>query len=172
MNDDIIAARNVYAQNEDGSYTLTITRTKSGDQYKVLIDAEDIDAAKQRCWRIATGNGCKYVASGDFRSGQQWLFLHHLLVGRPEAPLVVYYLNNDTLDCRRANLRVGTRSEAVANSRTAKLSLKTGYVTKSNNGKRFCAYVYDDTGKPHYHGTFDTREQAKAAHIAAGRKAA
>ncbi|CEF49060.1 unnamed protein product [uncultured bacterium] len=78
----------------------------------------------------------------------------------------VIFLNFDRLDCRRANLKVVTTSEARRHHRVRRDS-KTGVkgVHYNPDGDTWTAVTYRN-GSAYVIGTFYTEEEAKAAYDA------
>jgi hypothetical protein len=84
-----------------------------------LIDAADLPLVRQHFWRAAWAVkvGSYYAVTkiklshGRYRS----IKMHRLLMGEPPG-MEVDHRNRDTLDNRRANLRVCTRAQNKANS--------------------------------------------------------
>ena len=137
-----------------------------------VVDAEDYEALAAFKWS-ATVSGGKVYAHRRRRRHEQWptcqIAMHRAILGLRDAnrELYVDHLNGDTLDNRRANLRLCKPGE---NSRNiSKVRAETGMrgVTKTRGGKwrvriRFNYRLIDV-------GTFETERDASVAYCFASR---
>lgn len=84
---------------------------------EAIIDAADLPdlLACGRPWYSLSDAG--YVARWERRDGHTTAILLHRHLMSPAADEVVDHLNRDTLDNRRANLRVCTQRENIRNTR-------------------------------------------------------
>ncbi len=64
---------------------------------RALIDIEDVEEAKKYKW---------YLTRGYVRNHKSRLFLHHLILYKPDSGYVVDHINRNRLDCRKNNLRI------------------------------------------------------------------
>lgn len=97
----------------DGSIEIEV---KNG--MKFIIDEEDLGLVSKYIWH-ANGSGDRYYVNGSpivKSPGYRRVSLHRLLTKAPEK-VIVDHINGDTLDNRRANLRVCDFSQNIANSR-------------------------------------------------------
>jgi hypothetical protein len=78
-----------------------------------LIDTEDIPLVEGYKWHITTDG---YVKTASKRNDTH--FMHHLIIGKPENGYETDHINADTLDNRKSNLRVVTRSQNEHNTRS------------------------------------------------------
>lgn len=80
-----------------------------------LVDDADVSAVIAHRWRAQRVGRLWYAVRNAHRD--QWL-MHRLLLGLLRAPhtVTVDHVSGDGLDNRRANLRVATKAEQVANS--------------------------------------------------------
>ncbi len=75
----------------------------------VLVDHDDYEKYNKDSWSFnITG------ASGYARRGRDKKYLHRLIFGEPLGK-EIDHINRDTLDCRKANLRISTRSQNTHN---------------------------------------------------------
>jgi hypothetical protein len=90
-------------------------------------------------------------------------YLHREIMNPPHGCEVIF-LNGDTLDCRKSNLKVVPRGESRRHNRVRKDS-RTGV-----KGLRFDSFTgrwyaaFSRRGKSYYVGSFPTQEQARAAY--------
>lgn len=97
---------------------------------RTKIDIEDIELVSQFKW----GLGCEnYVRAKDKVSGKS-ISLHRLLLQPPDNA-DVDHINHDTLDNRRCNLRVCTRSQNNVNAKKRKTNT-SGFVGVSWNKQK------------------------------------
>lgn len=81
-----------------------------------LIDQADLPLVACRRWRALQGmKGPVYAASGHSNSVQPLVLMHRLIARTPDG-MVTDHINGDSLDNRRANLRIATSSQNRANS--------------------------------------------------------
>lgn len=125
------------------------------------IDAADVHLVEGRNWYALA------VAGGGFYAAREhdgkMLAMHRHITAAPKGK-DVDHANRDTLDNRRANLRVCTRSQNRANS--AARPSKTGVKGVWERGGRYMASV-QKAGRTRHLGPFDTVEAASAAYLAA-----
>lgn len=86
------------------------------------------------------------------RQNHETMRLHRLIMNCPEG-LVVDHLNGDTLDCRKANLRICTQAENAKNYHGAK-----GYCFDKSKGKWLVRY------RSKFYGRYDTEQEAQRAY--------
>ena len=158
---------NKYTHNDDGTTTIFIESKKHGDM-EVLIDTEDWEKVSQHHWffqsngkgvlyvgaRIPHPDGGYYIAPSDGgrRARRKTILLHRVIMNPPPG-YVVDHKNHNTLDNRKANLRVCTPLENARNVRQHKNSA--------------CKYkgVYK-SGKYSWAAQIRATEDAKTIHIA------
>lgn len=91
--------RNAYWCEERRSHVLPLSRG-----LEALIDADDIGLVTDRCWSATNMRGAFYAVcpnNNRTKSGSQ--YLHRFILGLGKAGWV-RFRNENTLDCRRANL--------------------------------------------------------------------
>jgi hypothetical protein len=138
--------------------------------YVAIIDDEDFDRLSQWKWTaVVTGQRIKRVYAyrralvpGD-TPRRQALYLHRAILNAPDGS-DVDHINGDTLDNSRANLRLATRSQNLANSRRARGVTGFRGVTID---KRDGAFVMRCSGASK---RFATAEGAARAYDAAARQ--
>jgi len=132
--------------------------------FVAIVDDEDFEVLSQRKWTaLITGQHIKRVyayrrqmCDNGVRKWQKMILLHRAIMLPPDRT-DVDHINGDTLDNRRSNLRLATRSQNLANNRRALGA--TGYrgVTTDKRAKS-ARYICQCGGKNM--GYFDTPEDA------------
>lgn len=133
-----------------------LTRGKS-----TLVDDEDAVAVSvlRLHWRPSRTTESGYAALNDGREG-----LHRWLM-RPPPGMVVDHIDGDGLNNRRANLRVCTQGQNVANNprpRTSKAPYRGVQLTPSGRYR----VLAGAGGRWRHLGMFDTAEEAAKAYDA------
>ena len=132
----------------------------------VLLDDEDFERFSpfHWCYRPERGGAQGYAirhvrADGKYRTE----YLHRAIMRPPEGHEVIF-LNHDSLDCRRENLKVVTRENARRHHRVRSDS-KSGIkgVRYNPENDSWSAYVYRHRHCYHV-GTYGTKDQAVAAY--------
>lgn len=131
-----------------------------------LVDPDDYDRCKAWSWqRSENGYAFRTVSYGRKRTEK--LLLHRFIMG-DTCDKEVDHINGDKLDNRKANLRLVTRSQNIAN-RPKRNNSTTPYkgVRLANGGPRWRAYISaKEIGQKHL-GCFETAEEAAQAYDAA-----
>lgn len=141
-----------------------------GGKY-TLVDA--VDAAfvsGVRWYAIRVADGCYYAGRSISDGGRKRkVYLHRVLMAdQLGGDLQVDHINRDTLDNRRSNLRICTRTQNAQNSK-ARSDKSIPYKGVGRNKKRFSATIKVNKRRIHI-GTFDTPEAARDAYNAAAAK--
>lgn len=124
---------------------------------KAIIDLEDIEKIKPYCFYLDNKG---YARA---RKGKDKIFLHHLIIGKPEKGLVVDHINRNCLDNRKSNLRITTYQTNILNAKINKNN-KTGVknVHFDKNTGKYRARIKRD-GKMIHIGLYKDLEEAKKA---------
>lgn len=142
--------------------------------YVALVDDEDYEALSKHRWYAGPTprSTAIYAKRHEMRLGKNRSILMHReimgLVGGP--PPIVDHINRNSLDNRRANLRLATPSQSKSNTKMDHRN-KSGFrgVYKMPNGT-FCAKRTINLKSIHL-GTFATAELASAAYEKSARAA-
>lgn len=123
-----------------------------------IVDAEDEALVGGFKWyAVPASDGSTFYAARNHPETTRQLRLHNVLMC-PPAGLFVDHINRDGLDNRRANMRLASRRENMANRRFP--LGKSGYRGVHRYGRRWCASV-SEQGQSVVVGVFD--DPAKAA---------
>jgi hypothetical protein len=87
-------------RSEDGSFYILLP---SGQ--KLVFDEEFVPLAESRFWR-ASGPDTKYAAYNLREAGKQHSVFFHRVVAEAPKGTWVNFIDGDTLNCRRSNLRL------------------------------------------------------------------
>lgn len=132
--------------------------------HPALVDEDDYKLASGYGWCI---NGVGYVvAHVDGRV----VYLSHFLLDVPD-DMVVVHLNGDKFDFRRANLRIGTRSEAMQRQkkRSGTTSKYKGVQLHKKSGRWRSTLWRRDWGRNQHLGYFESEAEAAKAYDEAAR---
>lgn len=143
---------------------LAIIPLRNGE---VLLDAVNADAILAIYYiRIARNETATYVEAAH-RKTRRGLRLSRVIM-QPPRGMVVDHINGDTLDNRRANLRVVT-SQANSRNRAKQSQCSSRYKGVCFVAGRWSAYIYSDY-KQYRLGRFTSETEAAAAYDAAARE--
>lgn len=127
-----------------------------------IVDDDDFARVSAYRWRAQKGKrGCLYAVSARAK-------LMHRLIMDPKVGSFVDHINGDGLDNRRANLRVCTHAQNMANQRKREGTMsrfKGVYITGSG---KYGASI-ESAGKTVHLGTFAEEERAARQYDRAAR---
>lgn len=130
-----------------GSDTLAVPLTNGRE---TLIDAEDYPLVKPLNWlamKQSKGPSFYAFARTSARDGHRTILLHRLVTNAPKG-LHVDHINHDTLDNRKANLRIATQSQnnqnRIAAQRNNALGILNVIVRRYGSGWRYRATITVD----------------------------
>lgn len=99
-----------------------------------LIDDIDFDLVSAHKWCVSSVNYA--VKAIRLEDGKQHTLLMHRFIMNPPPDMQIDHINGNTLDNRRKNLRICTRSENQRNRHTHRAGRIKGDLTAVVNGKR------------------------------------
>jgi hypothetical protein len=132
---------------------------------EVLLDRSDLERVSELKWSL-TWNAkhgftpIPYVQATDYRGGKGKKVYLHRLVMDAKPGQVIDHIDGNTLDNRRRNLRVATRSQNAQNRRAVG---RSGYLGVEVHEGGFVART-QHKGVRHYIGLFKTAEDAARAY--------
>ncbi len=132
-----------------------------------MVDDEDFAFLNQWKWKVATTGCKKYAAKSNSFGGKDWCtYIHRVLLFATQG-VEVDHINGDSLDNRKRNLRLCTRSQNVANTTKMRGPRSSKYrgVSWNKKGKMFLAQLYVG-GKHVFRGLFEDEIDAAMAYNA------
>ena len=155
--------KNAYRISEDGTYA--IVELTQGQV--TLVDIEDLPIIAEYQWNASWNPDRKsYYATANIRlpSGKKTSIRLNRLVMNAQHPFVVDHINTVTLDNRKSNLRICTKSENGMN-RGKQSNNTTGHkgICFSKSKNRYVVHIKKD-GKSKYIGGYENYEDAVIAH--------
>ena len=155
--------KNAYLISEDGTYA--IVELTQGQV--TLVDIEDLPIIAEYQWNASWNPDRKsYYATANIRlpSGKKTSIRLNRLVMNAQHPFVVDHINTVTLDNRKSNLRICTKSENGMN-RGKQSNNTTGHkgICFSKSKNRYVVHIKKD-GKSKYIGGYENYEDAVIAH--------
>ena len=153
--------KNKYTISEDGTYA--IVELTQGQV--TLVDIEDLPIIAEYQWSASWNPDRKsYYATANIRlpSGKKTSIRLNRLVMNAKHPFVVDHINTITLDNRKSNLRICTKSENGMN-RGKQSNNTTGHKGVCFSRNRYVVHVKKD-GKSKYIGSYENYEDAVTAH--------
>lgn len=119
-----------------------------------------------RPWSVQKTSWNNYViwqeryTGEDGKSHSRPVYLHRWLMGISETETLVDHINFDTMDNRKSNLRIATRTENAQSRKGANKNSASGVRNVCKDGNRWLVQIQID-GKNERLGHFDDIEDAK-----------
>lgn len=136
--------------------------------YYAIVDAEDHDLLSQHKWStLRSGSGPLYAARKITQDGKRKAVLMHRVIARAPQGAKVDHINGNSLDNRKANLRIATDQQnqrGYKTPRKGKTSKFRGVHLRKKSG-RWIAQISVDKKVIHI-GCFETEEEAALAYNA------
>lgn len=154
----------------DNHYILNITSDKYGE-FEVLISKEDYNKCSNEIWNVNISGNKKNLKSYYYVKSSKLILLHRYITDAPKG-MLVDHINGNTLDNRRENLRICTKSENNWNRffESRNKSNKIGvYWNDKLPTPKWMAYISINKKRIHL-GYFDNYEDAVRARIKAEEK--
>lgn len=128
-----------------------------------IVDSADYGSLSKFTWYAHKVGSLVYVYTSP-RKSRKHVHLHRMLMNPPDG-MEVDHINHDTLDNRRSNLRICTRSQNNMNHRKRSDNV-SGYkgVSYKTSHKKWRAAICVG-GKSHHIGYYSTPEEAHAARL-------
>lgn len=141
-----------------------------GKDHVALIDADDYDLVSQRNWFVMKRGYAHYARANYKKPNGKWssgLLMHRLILGAPKG-IHVDHINGNGLDNRRANIRLASMSQNLAN-RGATRKNTSGFkgVYWQKNRHKWMASIRCRGHQIHLGYYLDPEEAAKAYDVAA-----
>lgn len=137
-------------------------------KFAIVDDADHAEISKYK-WHFSSMGYAErsvYISKGKYRREA----MHRVIAGA-KAGEIVDHVNMDRLDNRRANLRVGTKSQNGANRRTnSNKAVKFKGVYTHQKCKDYYEARIIVNGKSIYLGSFNTPEEAARVYNAAAKE--
>jgi hypothetical protein len=138
-----------------------------------IVDAADYESLMQWKWYASLSRGTFYVKREQKRSSgkRMSIWMHRQILGLQYGEKMdVDHINGNSLDNRRANLRVVTHAENMRNRRLQKNSASgIKGVSWNKASKKWKAQIYIG-GKQIHLGLFMSTHEATAAYVNAAKK--
>lgn len=153
--------RTIYDPNEiriKETYAEVDTYDKEGNVQKTfIIDIDDVPVVAKYKWgtKFYKKDNLWYVAYKD-NSNNKAIYLHKLLMGLP--PETVDHINGDTMDNRKCNLRIATKSIQSINQKKISDTFSGIKGVKKNRNGYVATLGWE--GKEYYSKIFSQKEEA------------
>ena len=153
-------------------YGYSFRRIRLTEGKFTIVEPQDFYHLNNFDWFTKKGRKCFYAVRFNNQSnkGPTMLSMHRQIMN-PPAGLLVDHRNTDSLDNRRANLRLATNSQNQCNKRKTSSHTSSRYIGVSFNKhrKKWLAYITYG-GKTIWLGAFDNEIDAAKAYDAAAKK--
>lgn len=130
--------------------TIKLTRGKVA-----LVSNRDFERVSKYSWIANRTWQGKWYA---YMSGNPWISMHAFILGKPSFGKIILHLNDDGLDNRRENLKIGTNSD----NQHLRWKDAKGYYWETARGKWYASITVDY--KKIFLGRFTREEDAMMAY--------
>ena len=138
--------------------------------YVAIVDDEDYDYLMQWKWSTTMCRDKPYARRNEWISPKKLRTLHmHRFITQAPAGMCVDHINGDSLDNRRANLRICTNQQNVQSQRPRVRSSRFKGVAWAKKKGRWVAAITKDR-KCHFLGHYINEEEAARAYDNAARR--
>lgn len=156
--------RKPYRDDLLGCYRVPLTQGRTA-----FIDRRDVLRVSRRvwCWIDPANGHLGFAYSQGPRPERHMTLLAHFVLGIPRSRRVrVVHLNDDPLDCRRANLRIcKVIHTAQHRHKRPQCSSEFKGVSWDRRTSKWRAHIYD-SGRTTYLGSHESEQSAAAAYDA------
>lgn len=138
-----------------------------------IVDPEDFELLNKDKWYVQRTKQMFYAlrrAKGRERTNGQTVWMHRSILPPPEG-MCTDHINNNSLDNRKANLRIATPAQNARNRRKMALKTSSKYkgVSYHAGQRKWCAAIRVN-GQYKYFGLFQNEIDAAKAYDFAARK--
>jgi hypothetical protein len=157
--------KNEYIVN--GSVACVLVKRNSGLIDRIIVDSDDLERISEfpNTWNITQGYAYGHLPRNRNKRG--YVSMHRLVMDAPKGS-VIDHINHNTLDNRKANLRICSTSENAQNRLGAQRNSKSGIRGVTWDEKnRVWIVTYKKEGQIYQVGRFRSKEEARKASIAA-----
>ena len=165
---NLFVAGGFYDIQTNGEETTVKLYSKKHGEINILLDTDMVETLQDNRWtvykNVRSPNNAYYMGDSKERS----IRLHRIVAGATSG-FVVDHINHNTLDNRKSNLRVCTRTDNKR-SRPKQSNNTLGYKGVVSAGNRYYGKIGNGRGKHRYLGSFNTIEEAARAYDRAAKE--
>ena len=129
----------------------------------IYVDDEDFELFGHKKWAISNCGNISYAVRQDFVNGKRVMVsMHRVIMGVNDSKILVDHKDGNGLNNQRSNLRIATKSQNGANTRSTKGSTSKYLgvsIDRSKKSKPWLAQIMVDR-KNKYLGCHETEELA------------